>query len=299
MTTQALEAQQDRQPDTARARRHGSRNVLLILAFVVTALVGGASGVAATLRYQRATAPDTSAVDAEAARFAKALRADLNAGFYSGGQSYGGQFTEGTLVAQVEAHGGVLLSAGTERNRNVRDNHTVEVMLGLTPPAADTVAEDAYPVRCYHYTFGIGSSSVKQSRTSCPASRTDGKPGSLTAQMGVLLTQQPTGRFAYRQMTTAGYAHTPQGAQDFLREKHIVTARDAVRIISGKADSDDVYVLALRINGGCHYLRMDASAAASRLVPLWTAPADAQETCDVTQAAAAATLYGIDPAKAG
>ncbi|MFG1666038.1 hypothetical protein [Streptomyces sp. Y7] len=295
MTTQAVGAQQDRRPGFARERGAGLR----VLAFAVTALVAGAMGVAGTLLHQRTTAPDTSAVDAQAAEIAEALRADLNAGFQSGGQPYGGQFTEGTLVAQVQGHGGVLLSAGPEQSQGAGKVHTAEVMLGLVPPGTETVAADAYPVRCYRYTFGLGTYSVKQSGMACPALRTDGKAGSLAAQMGVLLTQQPTGTFAYRQMTTAGYAHTPQGAVDFLKDKRLVAAGDTVSVVSGKADGGDVYVLALRIKGACHYLRMDSSSTASRLIPLWAAPADEQEACGVMQAVAAAALYGIDPAKAG
>ncbi|MBO0916892.1 hypothetical protein [Streptomyces laculatispora] len=76
-------------------------------------------------------------------------------------------------------------------------------------------------------------------------------------------------------------------------------AGDTVRVVSGKADGGDVHVLALRVNGACHYLRMDSSSSASRLIPLWLAPADEQESCGVKQAVAAAALYGIDPAKAG
>jgi hypothetical protein len=64
-------------------------------------------------------------------------------------------------------------------------------------------------------------------------------------------------------------------------------------------DGSDVYVVALRINGACHYPRMDSSSSASRLIPLWLAPADEQEVCGVKQAVAGDTLYGIDPVKAG
>ncbi|MFF3839722.1 hypothetical protein [Streptomyces sp. NPDC001930] len=290
----------DRQDQRAGSRQERERGAgLRVLMFAVTALVAGATGVAGTLLQQRTTAPDTSAVDAQAAGIAEDLRGDLNAGFYSGGQAYGGQFTEGTLVAQVEAHGGVLLSSDTERTQATGKVHTTEVMLGLVPPGTETVAADAYPVRCYRYTFSIGTHSVKQTGMACPTSRTDGRPGSLAAQMGVLLSQQPTGAFAYRQLTTAGYAHTPQGAVDFLKNKHLVTAEDTVSAVSGKAGSGGVYALALRINGACHYLRMDSSPTASRLIPLWAAPADEQEACGMQQAVEAAALYGVDPAKQG
>ncbi|MFE9135371.1 hypothetical protein [Streptomyces sp. NPDC007355] len=265
----------------------------------MTALVAGATGVAGTLLHQRTAAPDTSAVDAQAAQLAEDLRGDLNAGFHSGGRPYGGQFTEGTLVAQVASHGGVLVSSDTERSQAAGDVHTADVMLGLVPPAGETVAADAYPVRCYRYTFGIGSHSVRQSGMTCPASRTDGKPGSLAAQMGVLLSRQPTGAFAYRQMATTGYAHTPQGAVDFLKDKRLTATGDTVSAVSGTAGSGGVHVLALRINGTCHYLRMDSSPTASHLIPLWAAPADEQETCGVQQAAEAAALYGVDPAEQG
>ncbi|WP_328443967.1 hypothetical protein OG780_01910 [Streptomyces sp. NBC_00386] len=68
--------------------------------------------------------------------------------------------------------------------------------------------------------------------------------------------------------------------------------------VSGRTENGDVYLLALRINGVCHHLRTDSSSAASGLIPLWAAPADRQKACDVSEPVAA-TLYGIDPAKAG
>ncbi|MGW0584315.1 hypothetical protein ACWD25_52410, partial [Streptomyces sp. NPDC002920] len=55
------------------------------LSFASTALVAGALGVAGTLGYQWVTAPDTSAVDAQAGELADALRKDLTSGFYSAG----------------------------------------------------------------------------------------------------------------------------------------------------------------------------------------------------------------------
>ncbi|WP_159041888.1 hypothetical protein [Streptomyces aureus] len=297
MTAPVAEDRQDRRTGSGQRRERGAGSRVLL--FAVTALVAGATGVAGTLLTQRTTAPDTSAVDAQAAGIAEDLRGDLNAGFYSGGRPYGGQFTEGTLVAQVETHGGVLLSTDTERNQAAGKVHTAEVMLGLVPPGTETVAADAYPVRCYRYTFGIGTHSVKQSAMACPASRTDGKPGSLAAQMGVLLARQPTGAFAYRQLATAGYPHTPQGAVGFLKGRRLVGAGDTVSAVSGTAGGGGVYVLALRINGSCHYLRMDPSPTASRLIPLWAAPADEQEACDVEQAVEAAALFGVDPATQG
>ncbi|MFD9330811.1 hypothetical protein [Streptomyces sp. NPDC060065] len=299
MATNVVEAQQDRPPGSGAARRRGAG--VRALLFAVTALVAGAAGVGGTLLYERDTAPDTSAVDGQAADVAEALRQDLNAGFYSGGGTYGGQFTEGTIVAQVEAHGGAVLSSGTAKGESSGrlSVHTATVMLGLVPPSKETVAADAYPVRCYRYTFSLGAHSVEQSPMTCPAARADGTPGSLAAQMGVLLSQQPTGTNAYRAMSASGYPHTPQGATDFLKDRGQVGAGDTVSKVSGKADGDDLYLVALRINGACHYLRMDSSSSASRLIPLWAAPADEQEACAVQQAVAAATLHGTDPAKEG
>ncbi|MEV1025634.1 hypothetical protein [Streptomyces sp. NPDC050264] len=296
MTTQVVRAQQERPagPGQALGRGTGLRIVLLVLG----ALTVWAAGVASTLLYQRATTPDTSAVDAQAASLAENLRADLNVGFYSGGRTYGGQFTQGTLVAQVETHGGALLSLDTGQRRSASTVHTAEVMLGLVPPSVGTVAVNAYPVRCYHYTFGFGEHSVKYSAMPCPDARTDGKPGSLTAQLGALLTRQPTSVNAYRAMATSGYAHTTQGALDFLKEKKLITASDTVSNVVGEAQGAAVYATALRINGVCHYLRLDSSPTASGLIPLWAAPAE-QNTCDASQALAATALYGIDPAKAG
>ncbi|WP_371664002.1 hypothetical protein [Streptomyces sp. NBC_00280] len=299
MAASVAEAGPDRQSGAGSGAGRGRGSWVRALLFTTTALVAGATGVAGTLLHQRLTGPDTSAVDAQAAGLAQDLRDDLTAGFYSPGQTFGGRFTEGTLVAQAEEHGGVLLSAGADQGRSGGNVHTAEVMLGLVPPGTDTVAVNAYPVRCYRYTFGFGAHSVDRSTMTCPDTRTDGKPGSLVAQLGELLARQPTGPFAYRQLATGGYAHTPQGATDFLKDKRMVATGDTVSEISGEAAGADVYILALRINGACHYLRMDSSSDASRMIPLWAAPVDEQETCTVKQAVAAATPYGIDPAKAG
>ncbi|MEU0601255.1 hypothetical protein ABZ484_23885 [Streptomyces sp. NPDC006393] len=294
MAADVTVARQDGRPHAERRRRGTLVRGLL---FVLTAVVAGAAGVAGTLVYQRATAEDTAAVDAQADRLAEDLRADLNAGFYSPGQTYGGQFTEGTLVAQVEGHGGVLLSSDTAPGGPGGRTHTMTVMLGLVPPEAGTVDAHAYPVRCYRYTFAVGTYSVKKSHLDCPAVRTDGRPGSLVAQMGGLLARQSTG--ASGRMATTGYPHSARGAVDFLTDKRLVAAQDTVSEVSGGPAGGDVNVFALRVNGTCHYLRMDASSTVSRLVPLWLAPADEQETCDVTRARAASALYGTDPAKAG
>ncbi|MEU2931091.1 hypothetical protein ABZ636_39810 [Streptomyces sp. NPDC007251] len=123
MTEQAVGAQQGRSPGSGQAR--GRSAGLRVLLFALTALVVGATGVAGTLLCQRINAPDTSAVDAQAAELAQDLRRDLTAGFYSLGHTYGGQFTEGTLVAQVEAHGGALLGAGTMQDQPAGHVHTV------------------------------------------------------------------------------------------------------------------------------------------------------------------------------
>ncbi|WP_327338013.1 hypothetical protein OG384_19185 [Streptomyces sp. NBC_01324] len=298
MTTHAVDAQQDRSatPPGQTGRRGIGRQILLL---TVTALFSGAAGVAGTLLQQRLASPDTSAVDAQAAELAENLRHDLNAGFWSPGSTYGGQFTEGTLVSHAEAHGGVLLSAGTEREKSGGNVHTAQVMLGLLPPGKNTVDANAYPVRCYRYTFAFGAHSVHQSTMDCPTTRTANQPGSLVAEMGALLARQPTGTNMYRQTPTEGHPHTPAGAVDLLKDKRLVSAGDTVRVIAGKSAGNGVYALALRINNGCHYLRMDAASSASRLIPLWLAPADEQEACAADRAVAAATLYGIDPAKAG
>ncbi|WP_225804502.1 hypothetical protein [Streptomyces sp. NK15101] len=293
MTTRVAEDRQDHRPGADRDGRRGAGPRALL--FAATALAAGAAGVAGALLHRWATAPDTSAVDARAAAFAEHLRGDLNAGFHSGGQPHGGKFTEGTLVARAGSHGGVPLSA---RHRPAGGTHTAEVMLGLVPPDGETVAADAYPVRCYRYTFGRGPHSVEQSDMPCPTSRTDGRPGSLTAQMGALLAQGPTGPSAHRRTATAGYAHTPRGALKFLKEKGLIAPGTKVAGISGQAAGAGVYALSLRIDGACHYLRMDPSPT-SDLVPLWPARADEQETRTARQAATAATLYGVDPAKLG
>lgn len=266
------------------------------LLFTATALVAAAAGVGGTLLHQRITAPDTSAVDAQAAALAQDLRQDLTAGFYSaGGGTYGGQFTEGTIVAQVEEHGGALLSIDADGALG----HTAEVMLGLVPPTGTTVSARAYPVRCYRFTFARGSFSVKHTEMTCPNAQADGRPGSLAAEMGGLRARQPAGAGAHRKMSATGYDHTPDGATRFLNDKGLVATKDTVTDLAGKEASTDVYAVALRVNGVCHYLRMDASSGAADLVPLWAAPADEQKRCRVGQAMTASALYGTDPAKEG
>ncbi|WP_020135979.1 hypothetical protein [Streptomyces sp. 351MFTsu5.1] len=260
------------------------------LVYVAIALVAGAAGVGGTLLRQRLTAPDTTAVDAQAAALAQDLRKDLNAGFYSaGGGTYGGPFTEGTLVAQTEEHGGVLLSV-----RSAGLTHTAEVMLGLVPPTGATVDADAYPVRCYRIAFARGPGSVRRTPSTCPAVRADGRPGSPVAQLGALLARLPAN--PYRATSAAGYDHTRRGATDFLKGGELVSAWDTVTDVAGRETGDDVYAVALRVNGVCHYLRMSSDAD---LVPLWTAPADEQHTCTARQAVTASALYGSDPAKEG
>jgi len=268
--------------------RTGVRRLL----FVATVLVAAAAGVGGTLLYQRLTPPDTSAVDAQAAAIAQDLRQDLNVGFHSGGGTYGGQFTEGTLVAQVEAHGGALLSV-----RSAGLTHTAEVMLGLVPPSGTaTVDADAYPVRCYRIAFARGAYSVQRTTIACPATRPDGQPGSVAAQLGGLLARQPDTASDYRTISAAGYDHTPKGAAQFLHGKGLVSPKDTVTDLVGTAAADGVYAAALRINGVCHYLRMSADGD---LIPLWTAPAAEQRTCGAQQAVTASDLYGSDPAKEG
>jgi hypothetical protein len=271
------------------------RTALRGLLLTGTALVAGAAGVGGTLLYQRLTGPDTAAVDAQAAALAQDLRQDLNAGFYSaGGGTYGGQFTEGTLVAQTEEHGGALLSV-----RSAGLTHTAEVMLGLVPPSGTTVDADAYPVRCYRLTFALGAHSVQRTTFTCPAGQADGRPGSLAAQMGGLLARQPATASSYRKMSAAGYDHTAEGAARFLTDKRLVSAKDTVTEVSGREAGTGVYAVALRVNGVCHYLRMDSASSAAGLVPLWAAPADEQHSCRAQQAVTASALYGTDPAKAG
>jgi hypothetical protein len=271
------------------------RTALRGLLVTATALLAGAAGVGGTLLHQRLTGPDTTAVDAQAAALAQDLRQDLTTGFYSaGGGTYGGQFTEGTLVAQTEEHGGALLSV-----RSQGLSHTAEVMLGLVPPSGTTVDADAYPVRCYRLTFALGAHSVRRTTFTCPATQADGRPGSLAAQMGGLLARQPDTASAYRRMSAAGYDHTAEGATRFLTDKRLVSARDTVTGLSGAEAGTGVYAVALRVNGVCHYLRMDSASSAAELIPLWAAPADEQHTCRARQAVTASALYGTDPAKAG
>lgn len=271
------------------------RTALRGLLFTAIALVAAAAGAGGTLLYQRLTPPDTSAVDGQAAALGQDLRQDLTVGMFSGGKTVGGQFTEGTIVAQVEEHGGALLSIDADGPLG----HTADVMLGLVPPTGTTVSARAYPVRCYRFTFAVGAFSVKHTDLTCPNTRSNGRPGSLAAEMGALLARQPVSASAYREMSAVGYDHTPEGATRFLEDKGLIGSRDMVADISGKPLSDDVYAVALRINSVCHYLRMDSASGAADLVPLWAAPADEQKACGAGQASTASALYGTDPAKEG
>ncbi|MEU1477926.1 hypothetical protein [Streptomyces sp. NPDC005760] len=179
----------------------------------VVVLVAAAAGAGGTLLCQRLTPPDTSAVDAQAAAIAQDLRQDLDAGFHSGGGTYGGQFTEGTLVAQVEAHGGALLSV-----RSAGLTHTAEVMLGLVPPAGTaTVDADAYPVRCYRVAFARGASSVQRTTITCPATRSDAGPAASPPSWAGCSRDSPTPRATTARCRPAATTTPPRAPRSSWR----------------------------------------------------------------------------------
>ena len=106
--------------------------------------VGGRPGAAAT-------------PSGAAAAITADLNGDLNSGFLSPGQTYGGPFTQGTVVDQVEAHGGVVLSMRSTTPTRGLTQTTFNVMLGVGSAPA-----------CYTYSFTLAHDSTQHQPSPCP-----------------------------------------------------------------------------------------------------------------------------------
>ncbi|TDT98228.1 hypothetical protein EDD99_6447 [Streptomyces sp. 846.5] len=220
--------------------------------------------------------------DTAAAAITADLNGDLNGGFLSPGHTYGGPFTQGTVVDQVEAHAGVVLSMGSTPTASGLTQTTVAVMLDPAPPP-DIPA-------CYSYTFTITHGSAHDQPIPCP--------GTATTQLGQTLLAQNETRQAAAPDT---YPVTAAGVRTLLRD-HFGPAAATLPIATATTSATattPVLVAAVRIHGICHFVRLGTSTTITTWVPLWQAPLDDQPACDTTQALAADTLYGTDPAQEG
>jgi hypothetical protein len=268
------------------------------------ALVLGAVG---TEGYQHVRAAfGAGATDNQATAVYQGLRSQLTVAAFSGGQIEGSLHTEGDLAGLVESEGGILLSftSAPAVGEPGGTGHTADVMLGLMPPSAPAVATPGagYVVRCFRYTFGIATGSVRQSRISCPGRRTDGQPGSAEAQMGALLAAEPALRGNPRSAT---YPLTRGGALSFLTDRYVAPAdSDAPGAPSlSVATRRGLLAAAFQRDGACFYLRMSAPSAAppGQADQVWLAPADDQTAaaCDGRYALAASGLYPVNGAAEG
>ena len=240
--------------------------------------------------------PVTGSTNAQADLLGKALDDDLTTGFLSPGHAFGGRFSAGTLVGQTQEYGGVVISL--QDASSASGDNVMTVMLGLGPVTAnyDAVNSAVYSVTCYQYSFGLYPRTVGSAQSvACPARRADGEPGSPIAEYGALLARQPAAT-PYA-MDTSTYAQTPQGALDLLQAAKLVSATDTYQVVSA-AKQGTVYVVAVKINGGCEFLRMD-NASADTVVPLWLAPMQQQAHCDANDALHESALYGTSAAQEG
>ncbi|MEY9870705.1 hypothetical protein ABH931_000159 [Streptacidiphilus sp. MAP12-33] len=219
--------------------------------------------------------------DQQAQAVVKAVQGDLNTGFYAPGSIYGGLFSQGTLVEQVERHGGVLVSMASDRTRTVNQG---VVLMDVQGKAA-----------CYALSFGLGAWTVRVTWQRCPAD------ADLAVARGLLDHRLPDvapvapGQYAEDgagvRALLLGTARTAQTGSD--------GASSASSAVLGVGTADGVLSAAARIRGVCYFVRMGGAAAAQSTVPLWQAPLDDQRTCGQSQAAAASGTYGEDAAQEG
>ncbi|MHA6760203.1 hypothetical protein [Streptacidiphilus sp. PAMC 29251] len=211
------------------------------------------------------------------------LRQDLATGFYSPGDTFGGPFTEGTLVNQAEQRGGVLLSLSAAGGQN-----QAELMLGLDQPGPGD-----QDVNCYRVSFGVGSWSVAWEHAACPADQ-----GTVDRALSLYRGRVDTAATSQR---PNDFPATPVGAEQLLRAQFAALpgAASAPELQPATTSADGVLAGAVRVDGICDYLRLAPSATISSLVEVWPAPLDDQADCAATQALAASGLYGSDPAAEG
>ncbi|SEK67972.1 hypothetical protein [Streptacidiphilus jiangxiensis] len=217
-----------------------------------------------------------SAAAAESAQaVVQLVRGDLVAGFYAPGGSYGGVFTQGTLVQQVEQHGGVLLTMAADPAR-------------ATNRATLLLDVDGTPT-CYALSFGLGAASVRAIEQACPA-RVD-----VAAARRMLERRLPS----VDAVVPGQYATDGSGVRALLARATVTTsAARADSAVVETTTAGGVLSGTARIEGVCYILRLGGPAT-QQTVPLWQAPLDDQPTCGAAQAAAASGTFGEDPAQAG
>ncbi|RAG86846.1 hypothetical protein DN069_04780 [Streptacidiphilus pinicola] len=220
--------------------------------------------------------PGTSATPSGAAAAITAdLNGDLNSGFLSPGQTYGGPFTQGTVVDQVESHGGVVLS-----------------MRGLTQSSLTVMLGVGSAPTCSTYSFTLTHDSTQQQPSPCPG-------GTATQLARTLLAQPTTGR--QQSAAPAAYPPTVAGVRTLLLAElgsQAATVPFATAATTAPTGTP-VLVAAVRVHGICDFVRLGTSTTISSWVPLWPAPVDDQTSCTPAQALAAGNLYGSDPALEG
>jgi hypothetical protein len=263
----------------------------------VTAVASLAVGVGGTLGYgQLKSGSSASPVDAQAAKLAADLRAQLTPAVLSGGAKEGGWHSAGDFTALVQRDGGLVLSFG-KGNGSGGTAHVADVLLGLEPPGQDGgavsyLSSGSGDVRCYQFTFGdYASSPVTTSDIACPDARLDGQPGSLEAWLAGLFSAQST----QARQSAAAYSPASSGLRAFL-------ATSSTADLSLAAENGLAAAAFRNADGDCFYARVSAPSAAppNEAATLWLAPADAQASgCTGQAALAASALYGINAAAEG
>ncbi|QMU69555.1 hypothetical protein [Streptacidiphilus sp. P02-A3a] len=209
------------------------------------------------------------------------LAGDLNSGFYAPGDTYGGFFTEGTVVQQAEEHGGVLLSLTPATAADPWNS--AQVMFGLDPGTG------AASPACYDYRFTISGAPRRQG-TPCPDAAVRSRARQLYARRAEP-DQEPSSPDAFP-VTTAG-------ARALLARAFPAAERAAVaRLPLSTATRSGVLGAAVRVDGVCDYLWLGRSSTSS-LIQVWPASLAEQADCDGAHALAAGDLYGRDAAQEG
>jgi hypothetical protein len=257
---------------------------------VTAGTAGGMAGAAPGVPQQPAPSANSPVQAADAV--AAALSGDLNSGFLSPGQTYGGPFTEGTVVHQVEAQGGVLLSMGATPIAGGGNEDTATVMLGIGPSAA------APTPACFRYTFGVGPGSVQRTSTACPDA------AAVAHGRALLRTGPQVAHSGPAQVAPGDFPVTVAGVRtllhdEFVQQRAALASAPLATATATTPSGDPVLVAAVRVAGVCTFVRLGSSATISSWVALWQAPLDDQSSCHAADALAADTLYGRDPAQEG
>lgn len=217
------------------------------------------------------------------------IDADLNSGFLSPGHAYGGPFTQGTLVGQVEAHGAVMLSMHSTDPADGLSVNTFDVLLGVTD--ADTTPQ------CYRFSFTVTNGSAVAGSVPCP--------GGTTATLRLARTLLPIGAPPTGSnsgpVRPGAYPVTAAGVHALLRDEYGADAGKAPLATATTTGPDGTPVLtaAVRVHGVCTLVRLGTSQTVTSWVAAWQAPIADQSACAAPQAATAAPLYGTDAAAEG